>query len=78
MSICATCGNDYDNGFTVIKDGREFDFDSFECAMHKLAPVCDQCGCRIIGHGSQYADHLYCSAHCANQAGVSGMVDRYR
>lgn len=28
-------------------------FDSFECAIHRLAPVCEHCGCKIIGHGLQ-------------------------
>lgn len=26
-------------------------FDSFECAIHKLAPVCEHCDCKIVGHG---------------------------
>ena len=75
MSICATCGNDYDDTFTVTKDGQSFDFDSFECAIHKLAPSCAQCGCRVIGHGVQHDDTVYCCAHCAQQAGEAGLVD---
>jgi len=26
-------------------------FDSFECAIHALAPTCENCGIRIVGHG---------------------------
>ena len=26
-------------------------FDSFECVIHALAPTCEHCGVRIIGHG---------------------------
>ena len=26
-------------------------FDSFECAIHALAPTCAHCSCRVIGHG---------------------------
>lgn len=38
---CATCGNHYEHAFRVIDArNREFWFDSFECAIHKLAPVC--------------------------------------
>lgn len=76
MGICATCGNQYDSSFTVIKDGREFEFDSLECAAHKLAPSCGQCGCRVLGHGVQHGESIYCCAHCAHQAGAGAIVDR--
>lgn len=75
MSICATCGNDYDDTFTVTKNGQSFDFDSFECAIHKLAPSCSQCSCRVVGHGVQHGDTVYCCAHCAQAAGDGGLVD---
>jgi len=26
-------------------------FDSFECAIHRLAPACAHCGCKVVGHG---------------------------
>ena len=49
---CKTCGNEYEKAFTVtMSDGSEHVFDSFECAIHALAPSCDACGCRIVGHG---------------------------
>ena len=35
---CETCGNHYDKAFKVIKEGRTHTFDSFECAIHALAP----------------------------------------
>jgi hypothetical protein len=50
-------------------------FDSFECAIHKLAPVCDHCGCKIIGHGVEAKGTFYCCANCARQAGVSEVKD---
>lgn len=75
MGTCDTCGNRYDNAFQVIKDGTEYTFDSFECAMHKLAPECASCGIRIIGHGVQHGQTLYCCGHCAHRAGASGIVD---
>ncbi|MDI5933536.1 hypothetical protein QLQ85_07540 [Halomonas sp. M4R5S39] len=75
MGTCATCGNQYDNTFTVSKDGESFDFDSFECAIHKLAPTCVQCGCRVVGHGVQHDDTIFCCAHCAEMAGETGLVD---
>src|SRR3982751_2132806 len=50
MPRCDTCGNEYDKAFQVVMNGRTHTFDSFECAIHKLAPTCKHCGCRIIGH----------------------------
>ena len=51
MARCEVCGNDYHLAFQVVTAGVTHTFDSFECAIHKLAPVCEHCGCRIIGHG---------------------------
>lgn len=51
MAKCDVCGNDYYLSFEVISAGSRHVFDSFECAIHKLAPVCARCGCKIIGHG---------------------------
>jgi hypothetical protein len=51
MPKCETCGNDYDKTFDVVVKGKSHTFDSFECAIHALAPSCKHCGIRIIGHG---------------------------
>ena len=51
MPKCEVCGNDYDKAFTVTMKGKAHIFDSFECAIHSLAPKCAHCGCTIIGHG---------------------------
>jgi len=75
MATCATCGNEYEHAFTVEMDGQRHSFDSFECAIQKLAPTCAQCGCRVIGHGVEGGDKTYCCAHCAKSAGVSGVSD---
>ena len=48
---CEVCGNQYDKSFEVHTDGRKHVFDSFECAIHALAPSCAHCHCRVIGHG---------------------------
>jgi hypothetical protein len=77
MATCDVCGNDYDAAFTVDVPGRRSGtFDSFECAIHALAPTCDHCGIRIVGHGLQAGDAMYCCAHCAEQQGVTGLADR--
>jgi hypothetical protein len=75
MAKCEVCGNDYRMSFEVIAAGSRHVFDSFECAIHKLAPVCDHCGCRIIGHGIEANDTFFCCAHCAREAGVDAAVD---
>ena len=47
MARCDTCGNDYDKAFTVTQGDRSGTFDSFECAIHAMAPRCAHCGCTI-------------------------------
>lgn len=77
MAICAMCGNDYDKAFTITTaDGKQQSFDSFECAIHMLAPTCSHCGCKVIGHGAEHAGVFYCCAFCARQSGVRGVDDR--
>lgn len=75
MGVCATCGNDYQHSFQVVKEGNQYTFDCFECAIEKLAPRCPQCGVRIIGHGVQHDETIYCCAHCAKRGGAPGLVD---
>jgi Rieske Fe-S protein len=76
MAICEVCGNDYDKAFEVTVAGETHVFDSFECAIHALAPICEHCGCRIIGHGVEADGRLFCCAHCAVRSGVEGVADR--
>lgn len=76
MARCEACGNDYDKSFEIrTRDGTHV-FDSFECAIQKLAPTCEQCGLRIIGHGMEAGGAMFCCANCAETAGVYGMKDR--
>lgn len=74
MALCNTCGNDYERTFEVTRDGESYTFDSFECAIQKLAPVCENCGCRILGHGVQSDEQMFCCSHCARRQGVSGVT----
>jgi hypothetical protein len=60
----------------VIASGNRHVFDSLECAIHTLAPVCEHCGCKVVGHGLESAGQFYCCAHCARSAGVKSMRDR--
>ena len=76
MSKCDVCGNDYDKSFTITMYGQEHTFDSFECAIHALAPTCNHCGCRVIGHGVEHDNQVFCCATCAEHEGVVGLKDR--
>jgi nitrite reductase/ring-hydroxylating ferredoxin subunit len=77
MAICEMCGNDYDKSFTVtMQGGDQHVFDSFECAVHALAPSCPHCGCRVMGHGVESQGKIFCCAHCARESGVEGLRDR--
>lgn len=43
---------------------------------------CDVCGndydkaFRVVGHGAGIDDEIHCGAHCATEAGASGVRDR--
>jgi hypothetical protein len=76
MARCEVCGNDYDKSFEVSLGGETHVFDSFECAIHALAPTCEHCACRIIGHGVEADGRIFCCANCAQQAGVTELRDR--
>ncbi len=76
MAVCEVCGNDYDKSFDVTAAGARHTFDSFECAIHALAPQCPHCGCKIVGHGVEQSGKIYCCANCARMAGPSAVKDR--
>jgi len=76
MERCETCGNAYDKAFQVTVSGRSHTFDSFECAIHTLAPRCAHCGFKLVGHEVEANGTFYCCAHCANSSGVREVHDR--
>lgn len=75
-TTCENCGNKYDKAFSVTLEGKEHFFDSFECAINQLAPTCEHCGTKIIGHGVEASGNYYCCAHCAKHSDEEGIVDR--
>jgi NAD(P)H-hydrate repair Nnr-like enzyme with NAD(P)H-hydrate epimerase domain len=77
MGTCEVCGNEYDKSMDItVAGGTVHTFDSFECAIHAIAPRCEHCGCAIIGHGNEAGDAMYCCAHCAREAGHAELADR--
>lgn len=76
MAQCDVCGNNYDKTFEVHLGGSVHTFDSFECAIHAVAPVCAHCQCKIVGHGVEADGQLFCCANCARHTGVHDLKDR--
>jgi hypothetical protein len=76
MPRCHTCHNEYDKTMEIKKEGRSYIFDSFECAIHALAPKCHHCECRVMGHGVEQDGVIFCCASCARETGASVLRDR--
>ena len=76
MARCEVCDNDYDKAFQMTMGDKTHTFDSFECAIHALAPACAHCGCKIVGHGVESDGAMFCCAHCARESGVMALADR--
>ncbi|OZI22556.1 hypothetical protein CAL18_06975 [Bordetella genomosp. 7] len=76
MAKCDSCGNEYDKSFEIRISGKTYTFDSFECAIRTVAPVCEHCDVRIIGHGLEREGRMFCCAHCASEQGVPELRDR--
>jgi hypothetical protein len=76
MATCEVCGNEYDKTMEISRGGETHVFDSFEFAIHALAPTCAHCGIKIAGHGIEANGSTFCCAHCAEQEGVEGARDR--
>jgi hypothetical protein len=71
MAVCEVCGNDYWMSFEVHTAGNSVHvFDSFECAVQRLAPTCEHCQCRIIGHGVEVEGRFFCCASCVRMSGA--------
>lgn len=75
MAKCEVCGNDYGMTFEVRAQGAVHVFDCFSCAIHRMAPVCENCKVSIIGQGVEAEGMFYCGAHCAREQGKAGIVD---
>jgi len=73
---CIRCGNNYDKCFQILKNGQTYTYDSFECAISDLAPECERCRCRIIGHGVENSGQFFCCVHCAALSNIKGLKDR--
>jgi hypothetical protein len=59
------CDKESDRSFEVVMGASRQTFDTFECAIEALAPACETCGSRIVGHAVEVNKLFYCCAHCA-------------
>jgi hypothetical protein len=75
VETCDQCGNAYAQTFQVHMKGKDYSFDCFECAIAKLAPHCNECDTRVIGHGVEYNSDIYCCAQCARNKGIEELQD---
>lgn len=71
MAQCEVCGNEYAHPLTVTQDGQSHVFDSFECAIHAMAPKCAHCECRVIGHGVEHDGAIFCCEACTRHAAAT-------
>jgi hypothetical protein len=65
MARCDVCGNEYARPMVIRHEEKMGTFDSFECAIQAMAPVCPHCECRVIGHGVETGGQIFCCASCA-------------
>ena len=75
-ATCSVCENEYDKAFEVKFAERTYHFDCLECAIHLLAPTCQACGIRIVGHGVDVDQQMFCCAHCAKKEIRTDVKDR--
>ena len=76
MAMCEVCGNEYRMAFEVRVAGAVHVCDSLGCAAQRIAPICENCGCRILGHGLETEEgRFYCCGHCARVQGADQLVD---
>jgi Zn finger protein HypA/HybF involved in hydrogenase expression len=68
MGTCTVCGNDSTRTFDIMYEGGILTFDSFQCAIHRLAPMCSHCDCLILGRIVESEAAIYCCALCAQSA----------
>lgn len=65
METCDGCGNKYDKPLTVTRNGITKVFDSFECAIKDMAPICANCKSFILGPIFEEDGLIFCCAPCA-------------
>jgi hypothetical protein len=65
---CDLCCRESNNFFEIRIARKRYVFDSFQCAIQLLAPVCAHCGKRIVGHGVEVHALTFCCTSCGAQS----------
>jgi hypothetical protein len=71
---CDVCGNGGATLFRVVtRKGIAYSFDSFSCAIRKLAPRCEICGARLVVGGADAEEATSCSrCHSLEERAIRG------
>jgi hypothetical protein len=64
VARCEVCGYVTRSGIRIIQGGVTHLFDSYQCAITRLAAECTHCGCRILGRPVEVHQRAYCSQEC--------------
>ena len=73
---CVTCGNYSDRTFSVTHELKTYVFDSIECAALSVAPRCEVCGVRILGHGVEQAGRPSVARSALRRISIARLRDR--
>jgi hypothetical protein len=76
MAKCEVCGKDYDKAFIVEAAGVQHTSIVSSVRFQAMAPTCEHCQCKVIGHGVEVEGHFFCCAHCARLATSADVRDR--
>ena len=76
MAKCEHCGNEYNKTFDIRFKGETHLFDSFECTIQKMAPECNHCGCKIIGHGVENSGRIFAAPIAPERVAKTGLCNR--
>lgn len=65
MPACATCGFDTNEPLSIRYHAISAEYCCFECAITPLAPICQHCRCKVIGHGAYGPKgEIFCCHYC--------------
>lgn len=71
---CINCGLNIEKDYILFINGKEFIFDSFECAINFVAPRCAHCNSVIVSREIRHSDEIFCSASCSEEANHSSIL----
>jgi hypothetical protein len=73
MAKCEHCGNEYKT-FEVTRGGKTHVFESFECAIQKMAPQCNHCGAKLLATAWKTAAGFSAAPTARAKAAKAGCV----